>query len=467
MAKEIQEVETIETVVEENRWTFKKYGEGIKRFKWWVLGFTVCGAIVGFLGFEFILNPLRKQLVASYDYSLAGEKEENSDNIRLIDGSIFDPSDITSREYLQKVKDSNEAYAKVDIDKIIRSGAIKVTKITESDAATSTSTSYFKLTAKASVFPNDTLGQSFLYDLVNSPIQVSTVAIKNFSVTSYLTDNFAELTFDRQITQLDKQFTAIDELYASLAEDFGASAIADVNNKRVFDIHNAFDNKYVAVGDQKFTKELKALSDSNQYVNYEEGHEAEKIAEIKSLAASYISSIDSNKKTINSLKETRAAMGNIQIIVDGEKKVDLPKSVLDLNVRIEELEEENANLDKLLVKYGYEWDGTEYKPSGKTNTTLYRLEHLEDEWVKGCKDFKAKLLDYKTKLLPDIDVSTSVYQFCYSKYQNKVNIKDSGYVMVEGAISSFIGIPAGMVLFFLVTTLVTEAIVVYKKDEEK
>ena len=128
-----QEQQVVEEIVEEeyvedpHRWTFLKYVKGIAKFKWWVIGFSLAGVLGGYLGFKFVLNPITKKLSASYTYNLAGEFTDK-DTMVFIDGTLFNPYELASRENLQKVKDSDAKFASINLEKIISDNAIIISK---------------------------------------------------------------------------------------------------------------------------------------------------------------------------------------------------------------------------------------------------------------------------------------------------------------------------------------------------
>ena len=122
--KQEQQIKPIDDEYEEepSKWTFLNYFKSIAHFKWWVIGFTLFGALAGFLGFRFILNPMRKTLSATYSYNLAGEYIDD-DTIRFIDGSLFNPYELTSKDNLEKVKTSKDKYSSVNINEISSANA--------------------------------------------------------------------------------------------------------------------------------------------------------------------------------------------------------------------------------------------------------------------------------------------------------------------------------------------------------
>ena len=110
-----------------SNWSFARYFKSIAHFKWWVIGFTVAGALGGYLGFRFILNPMKKNATITYAYNLAGEDNEDG-TVRFIDGSTFSVYDLTTKDVVEKVRASKEEYANVDTNGLIKNGLIKVSR---------------------------------------------------------------------------------------------------------------------------------------------------------------------------------------------------------------------------------------------------------------------------------------------------------------------------------------------------
>ena len=402
-----QEQQIIEEIVEEkyvetpHRWTFLKYAKGIAHFKWWVIGFTLFGALAGFLGFRFIVNPLKKTLSATYTYNLAGESIDDN-TIRFIDGSLFNPYELANKENLQKVKDSNEKYAAINIDKLVSNNAIVISKsatpLNEKDA-TSNIDINFVLSAKSKFFPNDELGKEYLYDLINLAKGLSTIAISNYQLSSAFSDNFDSITFEKEINQLYSQYNNIDETYASLIDKFGSSAISTSDGLRLYELQNQFVSSYFTSSVQNFCDELRSMLRNKKYVNYTEGEELSAIENIELQCENYIQTIENNNRKIAVYQNS---LSNL-LSITSEYRDDIAKEIALLTERITGIKLENDELEDELNKNGYFLDENQTSPTyGKyilddTNqdTTIYKLTHLSADWVKGCNDFKTTISNYK------------------------------------------------------------------------
>ena len=466
--------ELIEIEEEPRRWTFLNYVKSINKFKWWIIGFSVFGAVAGYLGFRLVLNPSKKTLNATYTYELAG-KYEDTDTIRLIDGSTFNPYDLTGEKYLTQVKESKaDDYIKINIKKIVTSSGIAITKnvtyYNESDINNS-SISY-TIKAKASLFPSDKVGQAFIYDLISLPKTLSTKAIENYDTMSYFTDNFESLNFDRQISQIDNQYEAILNTYNELTRTFNGSVVANEEGVKLYELQNKYTSQYITGGIQKFTKELSGIAEANKYVNYTDA--ASKITEIESLCKNYIESLSINKTKIATLQDQLNTLVNGPAVIASDTNVS--SQIAALNSQITELKLANDDLERELKNNGYFYDNTEKTyiyNAAYEDSVLYKLNQVKNgapdtDWVKGNEAFKARILEYKEdKLDTDRQTVSKAYQYCYSQYRNRVNILDGGYVTLNGAISNIIGAGAGLVAGFVITSLITAAIYIYRKEEDR
>ena len=471
-----QEQQVIETIVEEeyvenpHKWTFLKYVKSIAHFKWWVIGLTLFGAVVGFLGFKFLLNPYTKKLSADYTYNLAGQYVDD-DTIRFIDGTLFNPYDLTSRENLQKIKDSDAKFASINLDKIIDKGGIKITKnvLYYNETDTSNIAINYSIEAKATFFQNDQLGKDFVYEIINYGKQLSTVAIDNFSSELEFVSGFDDLTFDRQIQQLSNQYNKTVSLYNSLMNSFGSAAAGNSDGTKLFEISNTFQSKYYVSGVTSFIDDLKGDKDAHKYVNYTVGKENEKIEEIHTLCGSYIETIKNNKKLITIYEDRLDKLLASTSIIGSDTNVS--SQITEYNSTITSLKIYNSDLDKELNNCGYSLNGAgEYvfDPLNE-NTTIYKLNEKNENWVKNNAKFKERINSYKALLIDDNDSITSTCKYCYANYQNKINILNSGYVLLKGDVSNIIGAGVGLIVGFIITSLITATIYVYRpsKKEDK
>ena len=472
-----QEQQVVEEIVEEeinenpHKWTFLKYIKSIARFKFWVIGFTLFGAVAGYLGFRFILNPMKKTLTATYTYNLAGEYID-ADTIRFIDGTLFSPYELSNKENLEKIKASNEKYASINVDKLVADNAIVISKnvtfLNERDTSDNIEVKYI-ISAKAQNFKTNELGKDFLYDVIHSAKDLSTTAINNYDTVSYFTDNFSTITFEKEINQLSDQYDQNNLTYTELITDFGGSTIGNSSGSKIYDLQNEYVANYYTSSVQSFLEELKSTLKNKKYVNYIEGQESVAINNIKIQCENYIQSIEDNNRKVAIYQD---ALTNL-LSTTTEYRDDIAKEIASLTERITNIKLEIDELEDELEDSGYFLDKDPGSPTygkyvldeGNQDSTIYKLEHLSDEWVDGCKAFKNLISNYKSSLELDRQKVTTVYQYCYSQYQNKISIQNGGYIALTGAINEWIGAAAGLVVGFILTSIVTAIIYVYKEEK--
>ena len=451
---------------------FKNYLAGIKKFKWWVLGFTVGCAVVGFIGFKFILNPMRSVFTGTYKYELAGKMEENG-SYRLIDGTTFDYQDVVSKEVLEEVKASREEYKSIDVEKIHKSNAIAVERILESSKNSKTQEETtvdisYKITAKTNVFPKGDVGKQFVDDLVNYPKQMSTKAIENCGITSYIDDSTQNESFEKQLYALRNQYNAIVASYKELSADFSGMTSTGQPGESVSSAYSSFLSKY-SDGAIDAVKVLEGRMYSDFYVDYEVGHEDEKIAEIRLLCNSYID----NKKTLDSEYEVQKERLDKLLearpftLAAGQSE-DHIKEILELNDKVVELKESADRLGKQLNSYGFfETSPGVWEENSSVACVIKRLKDKEADWIARNTAFKTELQTMLTSLKEDTASATKTYKNVYTLHRNKVSMIESGYIATDKYIPDVIGLVGLAVVGFVITTLVTTGVYISKKDKKE
>ena len=81
------------------------------------------------------------------------------------------------------------------------------------------------------------------------------------------------------------------------------------------------------------------------------------------------------------------------------------------------------------------------------------------------KAFAEKIKNLKDSLTEERLSSTKVYRAAYKN--SKAVLLNTGYVTIEGGISPFIGLAAGLVAGFLVSSLICCSLFISKEDDEK
>lgn len=448
-------------------WNFKNYFKGVKRYKWWVLGATIAGVLLGFFSFKFILNPAKKVLSATYTYKLAAELEEGTTTTyRFLDGTLFDCFDVITKENLEAVKASDaETFKDVDVEKIYVNGSIAIEKLETKTTNKDVNDVQLKISAKAASFPSDKVGKQFLFALINCPKQISSKAIEKYEIDSYLDENIQGEEFVKQVSLLKKQYSAIDSAYKDLVSDFGQATSVEEGGDQLYQIYNDFVSKYND-GTMNTVDLLVSQMHSNFYVNYTKGKEADKIKEVESLCEAYSKSYESYSKDLAIYETQLTNLTNAKITYNIADAV-FTKQLMELNNQIKELELSINELEKQLNLYGYFKVGDHFEEDASKPSVIKALTDKNADWVKGNDAFRTKISEVAESLKTEREKATTVYKTVYSVNRNKVTLTNAGYVTLSGGISNLVGIAIGLVAGYLISSIVVAAIYIYKDDSKK
>lgn len=457
-----------------NKWTLAKVGSAIKHFKWWVIGATVLTGVFGLLGVELLLNKQSQRLSARYVYNLATEIEEETGIERYVDGSIFNYAGVISNANLESVKGSNEKFAKINTNQIVRDNAISVVKeinyqFDENDKPIKETKSVeYTITASAKYFPNSEIGKDFIKAVISSACEDSTRAINNFSVVSYIDSSFDDSSIIQQNYLLKKQYSAIDTCYSKLIKRFGDSAFGNEQGQSLGNMYVSFKSQNSS-GTSSMVDALSGALYANAYVDYEAGHETELITEITQQSMAYEQIYYSKVGDLNNLKSALETLTSTQLIQTMSEENEYIEKIIDLNEKIINLQDEVDDVIRVLNYGGYYLDKVDGKfkfDSADETNAIYHLNHLTPEWIQGCQDFVAAVNSCEDTLKNEVSKSTQAYRFAYIHYQNSASLLDTGNVQLKGGLNMFIGLAAGIILGFAVSTIICSSIEVNKKEEE-
>ncbi len=450
------------------KWTLDKYAKGIKKGKWWVIGSTVLVGVVGALALELGLNRNREYLSAQYVYNLA--TKVGDDNVeRYLDGHVFDANAGLNINVLNEIKNSDEDFKKIDVEKIVKDGDISITKEAVYDKdendkiIASTKSISYSISAKTRHFPSNAIGRKFVERIIEYPRTLSTNAINNYDVTNYITSG-TNVEYTKQVAGLVKQYAEITKAYKDLGDKFGSSALAKSDGETIAQVSSDFVSKY-ASGAGTTVDVLSGSLYALHYVNYTEGKEAEKIEELHRTSKSYVEVLERKEEELAYQKDVLKSLTDITNINFEEKEDKLLEKVLETNLLIQELSEDVSGLKKELNLNGYYLKSGEWEFDSTKESTISCLSAKEEKWVKCCKDFASQLADVTKDIKKDLTTATDASRYIYSNCQNNISILGSGTVDVKNNIPWFVGALVGALLGFCISTFVCTALVIYKKED--
>ena len=452
-----------------SKWTFSNYFKSIKHFKWWIVGATVVGTILGFCSFKFILNPVKQKLGAKFIYSSMPAETDGLGTYKFVDGTIFNINDLTSHESLKAVKDSKEDYANVDVDKIYKNSSLTITSETvtdksEADTPTILYTS-FTIEGTVSSFPNAEIAKSFVYDLINYPKTISEKAIENFEVASYLSaEEFNDAEFDQQLIQLSKQYKAIKETYTQLQTDFSPSTIAD--GKHLSDYINEFSLR-TSAGQISKVDSLSGELHSKGLVKYFDASVASaeaKIDEIDALCGHYAKVLDEKKHDWDRVDTSIKALTSAT--TTNTLYNEYLEQIVKLTEELSQIQEDIDSIESQLSYYGWALVGDVYKPQDlgvRKHLNVIAGGGSDDDWIQENKDFRDSVISLKGFLSEERLSASKVYRACYQN--SKVTFLNAGYVTVKGGMSSIIGLALGLVVGFVASSLICCSVYISKEEK--
>ena len=449
-----------------NKLSWYKLAKGIARKKWWVIGSTLIVGFVGLASVQWGFNLLREKLVANYSYSLATNIDSNGEE-RFINGQVFDYAMVVKKDVMQSIKDGNEQYKRINIDKIIKESAISVTRNVVLDSENDKDSKHinYTLSAKSRYFPSKEIGRQFLTDLVNAPLELSKNIINEFSVTSYITDGFDSMSYLKKNDVLKKQYTELKTAYQTLETKFTKNVIG-TDGKTLGQLIGDFDNATYTV-DTALTSMY-----VNGFVEYEASKKAERLMNLRSEGESLALTLKSQQNLLNAKNDLLTSMANATIVSTLAADSEYEKEIIALKNEIVNITNEITKLEQTLTWAGFyettegNWvfDDTPGFDHNKTSA-YYRLSTEDASWVTANTTYATELAALSEVLKVENTEATSIYRHIYST-NNQVSILNSGYAEVKNNIHWAIGLAVGLLLGFIVSSLVVGEIEVYRKEEE-
>ena len=427
--------------------TWKSYIKGICNYKWWVIGATALTGFAGFAGVKWGVNSLRETLTVSYSYNLATEESDDKTQ-RFVNGQIFDYSSVVSKEAFEYVKASDEAFASLDIDALYNKGAINVIRNINADYENEIT---YTLSAKVKTFKDVEVGRKFMMGLIKYPLNQSSKAIDAYKVTSYFGEDFETSSYLNKVEAIKKQYNEVDSTYQNLKGKFGANAAINKEGKTLTQTISDFASK---------NAEAPFLADrlySNYFVDYVEGKEGERIAELTAEAETMIVTIGNKKEQKQTKLDLLNSMQSATIVSTLTNESEYVRAMISLKNEIETLSDEITSLGRSLNWAGYieNVDGNYIEDPSDDYSVRYKLAHTGTltDWVAANAAFKTTIKNSVEKLESEIENATNIFHYVYEN-NNSIIVWNSGNVDVAKSLPWALGLAAGLVLGFAVSSII-------------
>ena len=314
-------------------------------FRRWKLLLFITGIIFvfGLLGSQLIYNKLKTEYSSTVEYNVVNVNEG-----KYIDDSKFNYRDLIQASVLNKVKESDEKYKKVDVEGLIKNENISIEKNTKDSNQTSVVT--FTVKVRGKYFPNSETAKDFIYDVLNQTVLNTISIIENSNHKMYLKAYNDAKDYEAEINYLNQEITYLVGNYDKLVELYGDvnSNISDKDNEKISTYKVALENEfnkqtnnniitYKAIEDLR--NELTAKNYVKDFKNNEEA--------LKNKKASLEKKIEENNTTIKSL-EDKIALYNSGKKSNEYTEADLMRSgnandaFTPLTTELSKLQAENA-----------------------------------------------------------------------------------------------------------------------------
>lgn len=331
---------------------------------------TAAVAVGGTLALKYGFNNMAGKYVANFTYNSADLKSGV-----YCDGSQFYYAKMVTKENLERVKNSSEDFASIDIDKMLENSGISVietiTQITSEKSAYS-----YTVSAKVSYFKNSTQAKAFIDGVVSYPLEIdkSVAVASSFDTNLDLYDTAT--SYESKLSYLEGQANALEGYYLTLKNDKETvigSAAASLIESNTVQINNI-------VGAQKITyaEDGTAIGDGVR----------PNITSLKNLIHTYGFVMDyesSDFKTLNTKLEALQAESDAlgatiaQIKADSPTSAELPGLIIEkANVDYEIGTVENK------IKYEREAEREADFPHGKWG-------EAKEEFVNTLKSYRSGL----------------------------------------------------------------------------
>lgn len=464
----------------ESKFTLHNIGKSIARYKWWVIGASVVGLVAGYLVFSFVINPPREKLVSTFGYDInisekldeSGKPIDNSGREYFADSTVFSFTDIVSKESMESVKASNpDKFGTLNIESLYQNGSISISKQSYTNSQTGqtiyVSPARYTIVASKRAFSSESQGKDFIYALIDRTRLLAQEANDKFQIENCVSAS-SNISYSQLVSQLSNQYEAILDTYSSLQKEFAYSTKVS-ETLTLGEAHNAFVDKF-ADKSGTIISTLQGELAKNKIVDYT----VETIESLKATGDGYIENI---RLLLNQLEAYQNSLNDLlssQIIVESDSEVS--KLIVELTEKVSSTQLQISNLGNELKFLGYDVptaitkdnvDSIAYNPS--LDGAIQAITTMDSNWVSKCDSFKQKIASLKTDIETERKAASKYYSFINNNAKNKVAMYTSGIAVTEGHVFSGVGAIVGVVLCFIVSTLVVSGVYISKlnKEEEK
>ena len=362
-------------------------------------------AASAFVGIKFGYNSLKGSYSSTFSYSSADLSQE-----KYADGSTFYYRNLVSYNNLNRVKESDEKYSSIDVDKILDSSAISISSNSDEKSGDKT----YTITLAYKYVKDGAIAKSFIKDIAESALQKDADIVEQSKYDNSLVLFDDAETFEEQVKYLARQAefltTSYDTIKANSSLPISVTEQATANKEKVG-----------LLIDDSFVKTMNYRISSKGYVKDYNAQEAKNYEMTRNLLGE---ESKLNQDKIDALKAEIDSMGSAAAIAS------LSQQMESLILRNQDIEYERAALKLKIDNKG-----------------------VDPSTIDGYTAFVSDLASYKSKLA---DLTKDYKGVLKSAYIDDavVNYENSSVIRLNGTISTIINVAISLVAGVVVGAVV-------------
>ena len=237
--------------------------------KWLALLLAVAITLVCAVCIVYAYNPSQRDYSVSFKLDLPGGNE-TAETYRYPDGTPFHYLTLVSLDTLNDIKtDGGEELAGVDVENMVKKGAISITENVDTTAGIVDRT--YTVAVKASYFASVDVAKKFMSGIAEFPAKHLSEITIEYKAALKLYEISED--YSRQIEYLKNQLSFLQQKYNSLIDDYGNEFVIDKENgktlKSYLDEVNAYGESSEFVNMKAELKEGKYVKDEASLKNYQ------------------------------------------------------------------------------------------------------------------------------------------------------------------------------------------------------
>ena len=456
-------------------WTWGRYFSFTWKHKYWVLGFSILGTLAGLLGVKYGYNASKETASITFQACFPTIVNEETNKETYFDGDDFNLLSLVSKSNLEAVKASSSSFKGINIDEVLSKGAITISRVeTTAEKENSNEPVYYVLSGNVSRLGGKNSSKDFITLLIENEKKRAEAALDAYKIESCFSSSFSSLYLPERNKQLLNQYNLLDKKYNYLLSYFGPSYYVD-DNLTLSSSYSSFVSSHYDSSSFDISSLIYEMQ-ANSYAYFEEGKQLE-------VASNY------EIKGLNYIESAKEIAGKIDVVSDQIDSLSKSQSYIgsesELANKIIELTDQKANLQTSLgetlreLKYlGFESsssveitslstveDMSSIVLSSGTGGVIQKLretdETLFNAYKSKCDSYIARIEAMKEQLESETSTLEKHLKSLYLRYSDFYSIRN-GAVLVSGGISSILGAFAGLVLLYILTSLICSGIEISK-----